>query len=296
MSRGSIDQPLAKLGRAAYHYRVVKFDVFGGHDRQAWPVTLERHRDGLEYRLRAPKIEPLPTDLPLIFGDAYFNLRAALDYLVFQLHLRHYRGNLPAKIVKSSAFPIYNQQPLAKGGALLDTCNWKEIGTLGKHERTALEWLQPDKGRGSGLTKQIREALSDLSSLNNIDKHQELHVTQRIVQAVPIPDFPPEFGFQQHPAFGIPLESGAYVDTWTFAKAPPPEYLNMNFSVRTAVQIEPIIGRLEEPFHLGGSILAVEAVVKRFSRLFPPPVEPLNLSWVRMNTQLALASPRPLDS
>jgi hypothetical protein len=199
MSRGSIDQPLAKLGRAAYHYRVVKFDVFGGHDRQAWPVTLERHRDGLEYRLRAPKIEPLPTDLPLIFGDAYFNLRAALDYLVFQLHLRHYRGNLPAKIVKSSAFPIYNQQPLAKGGALLDTCNWKEIGTLGKHERTALEWLQPYKGRGSGLTKQIREALSDLSSLNNIDKHQELHVTQRIVQAVPIPDFPPEFGFQQHP-------------------------------------------------------------------------------------------------
>jgi hypothetical protein len=285
MGSRSIEQPLAKLGRAVHHYHMIKFGVFRGYDREAWPVTFERHRNGLEYRLRAPDIKPLPTNLPLIFGDAYFNLRAALDYLVFQLHLRHYRGSVPTKVARVSAFPIESQPPLAKGGTPLPPARWEAIRNLGRRERAAIVWLQPYQRRGRHLTRHAREALSDISTLNNIDKHRELHLTERIVQKVPTPHFPPEFGFQQHPAFGVPLESGTYVDTWTFTKPPPPRYMNMKLRFSSAVQIEPGMGRLEEPFHLGGSILAVDLIIKRFSHLFPPPATPLDLSWVRMREE-----------
>lgn len=285
MRSGGIDQPVAKLRRAAEHYRVIKRDFFGGYDRQALPVVLERHRDGLEYRLRAGEIEPLPPDLPLLLGDAYYNLRGALDYLVYQLHLRHYRGSIPAAVRRDSAFPIYSQQPPQRGGAPLPTERWKEIGSLGKRERTAIEWLQPYRGRGSTIVKDLRVALSDISIVNNFDKHRELHVTRSIPQAVQVPYFAAEFGFRQHPAFGITLESGAYIDTWTFTKAPPPEQMNMKLSFRSAVEIKPGADRLEIPFHLGGSILAVEVVIKRFSHLFPSPAESLDLSWVRMREE-----------
>jgi len=64
MSIGSLDEPVAKLGRASEHYRAIKPDLLGGYDGQARPVALEHQRDELKHRVRAGEIEPLPTDLP----------------------------------------------------------------------------------------------------------------------------------------------------------------------------------------------------------------------------------------
>ena len=123
MSSGGLDEPAAKLGRAIEHYRVIKRDFFAGYDRQARPATLERQRDGLEYRVRVGEIEPLPADLPLMLGDAYFNLRAALDYLVYQMHVRHFRGDqrIPLAVAERSAFPIRDRKPA------LATEKWAQI-------------------------------------------------------------------------------------------------------------------------------------------------------------------------
>lgn len=285
---GSIEQPLAKLRRAAKHYRTIKDEFFDGFDRQTWTGTLERHRDGLEYRVCAGEIEPLPPELPLIFGDAYFNLRAALDYLVYQMHLRHFRGRIPAPVpgqpdvARRSAFPIFDTRPEDGHGNPRPTVKWKEIQHLAKRERAAIEWLQPYQSGGLRLVKEARIALTDISMLNNIDKHRELHLARSIVQAVETPHFLPKLGFRQNPAFGVTLETGIYIDTWTFDERPPSEQMNIKPRYRAAIEIEPGGERIEALAHLGGSILAVQQVIDRFSHLFPPPTEPLDLSWVRM--------------
>jgi hypothetical protein len=282
---GSLDQPLAKLERAASHYRAIKYEIFGGADREDWAGTLERYRNGLEYRVRAGEIKPLPAELPLVFGDAYFNLRAALDYLVYQMHVRHYRSDtfIPQGVVRASAFPILRTQPTGKNGIPLPTSKWKEIGNLAKRERTAIDWIQPYQRRGDRITKQIRMALADIGTLNNIDKHRELHLGRSILLAVQAPSFAPESGFQQHPSFGVTLKTGAYIDTWTFTTPPPPEQMNIKPLFTTAVGIEPGGDRIEAVAHLGGCILAVERVIHRFAHLFPPPPSAPDLSWVHMN-------------
>jgi hypothetical protein len=286
VTSGSLDQPIAKLKRAAEHYRTIKYKFFGGLDTQLRTGTLERKRDGLEYRVRAGEIEPIPAGLSLIFGDAYFNLRAALDYLVYQMHVRHYRGRLPVPgpgqpdIARQSAFPIRDRRPSSPTSA------WLNIENLAVRERTAIEWLQPYQTRGSALVKDLREALLYINLLNNIDKHRELHLAQIMAMWVQVPRFASEFGFRQHPAFGVALESGAYVDTWTFLKPPPPEQMDMEPVFSTAVAIEPGGSRTEAVADLGGLILAVDLVIKRFSHLFPPPSEPLDLSWVRRRERL----------
>jgi len=83
--------------------------------------------------------------------------------------------------------------------------------------------------------------------------------------------------------FGVPLESGAYVDTWTFTRAPPPlDEVDVQLTIHTAVRIEPAAGdRISALPRLGGCIREVEMILKRFGHLFPPPVEPLDLTWVR---------------
>jgi hypothetical protein len=91
-----------------------------------------------------------------------------------------------------------------------------------------------------------------------------------------------QLGFRQDPAFGVVLESGAYVDTWAFNSLPPAEQVRKSRIVQVGMAIEPTRGdRIEALAHLGGSILAVQMVIDRFRHLLPAPSQPLDLSWVR---------------
>ena len=55
-----------------------------------YPVTAKAHRNGLEYRFCVGEIEPVDTvEMALVTGDCLFNLRAALDHIVYALHERH---------------------------------------------------------------------------------------------------------------------------------------------------------------------------------------------------------------
>jgi hypothetical protein len=281
---GSIDQPLAKLSRAAEHYRLILNQYYGGFTRMRVPIKVEQHGP-LEYRLRVGAIEPLAPELPLIFGDAYYDLRAALDYLIYQLHVRRFRGTVGPDAARDSAFPILSSRRVytsgARRGTLIPTSEWKEIKRLGQPIRRAIEWLQPYHGRND-RNRELRPALADIRDLNNIDKHRELHLGQKYVMGVPSPSFPAQLGFRQNPAFGVVLESGAYVDTWTFSCPPPAGQIRQSGIVQAGMAIEPTRGdRIEALAHLGGSILAVQMVIDRFRRLFPAPSPSLDLSWVR---------------
>src|SRR5665213_367238 len=229
---GSMEGPIARLRRAVEHYRTLK-DVFhGGVDAKRRSVRAERHRDGLEYRFRVGEIEPVPPVFSVILGEAFFNLRSALDHLVYELHVRHYGGSIPADAAGASAFPIRMRERKNKG-APIPTDRWDCIKRLGQRERTSIEWLQPYKGWDSHYPPstqigRLRLALADLDGLNNIDKHRQFHLVQTMAASVYRPSFLDEFGFQQHPFFGVPLISDAYIDIWTFDSPPPSEEMDMH--------------------------------------------------------------------
>jgi hypothetical protein len=204
------------------------------------------------------------------------------------MHVRRYRGNVPASIAGISGFPILTQPRKESGGRDLPTERWKEIRNLAKRERAAIEWLQPYKGRNTApkvagsLVEQHRAVLRDIAKLNNWDKHRELHLAHTAVVSVYRPNVNRRFGFRQHPAFGIPLESNAYVDTWTFEVAPPPEQVDMHPGIYSTVGIDPRGDRIQVLPNLGGNILGTAALLARFSYLFPPVGRPANLSGIRL--------------
>lgn len=108
-------------------------------------------------------IPPAPLDdhrWAIRFGETIYNLRAALDYLVYSLA---YLGS--GKECKSTQFPICS-----------DPCDFKQAikrghlrGVNAAH-RAAIETLQPYPGRHAS------KWLTDLSRFSNPDKHRRLTV------------------------------------------------------------------------------------------------------------------------
>jgi hypothetical protein len=276
---GSLDNPIAKLGRAAEHFRGIR-DLIGGFDHQAIPLRVDRHQDGLQYDLYADHVDPLPRDLPLMLGDAYHNLRGALDHLTYQLHERRYRGKIPTAAALDSQFPIINKPRTDKKGNPISPDKWNGIKYLSDKERKAIAWLQPYVARKDKL-QGVRAGLRDIGDIDNIDKHRKLHVTRTVPQALPSMSSIPDYGLKQNPSFGIPIETGTLVDVWTFERPPPVPPIASGRTFRAAVGIELNGDRTDALPHLGGSILIVDEIIRRFASLFPPPPEPLDLSWVR---------------
>lgn len=286
---GSLTDPIARVNRAVHHYHALK-DSFYGVDHKLWPVVGVRSNDGLQYKFHIGEIEPLDPNWSLVLGEAYHNLRAALDHLVFQLHMRRYRGKVPTSVTKASAFPIRTCRPtIRKTGRPLPPDKWDTIGTLGKAERAAIERLQPYRGWGSEypprtVVGQMRRGIFDINKLDNIDKHRNLHLATIAMRSIATPTFPVRYGFESKPAFGVPLESGAQVDLWTFREAPPVDDVNAQIYIEVCVSIAPGIDPngvgIDVLPHLGGSIHVVSMVLDRFRDRFPPADGP-DLSMVQ---------------
>lgn len=273
MRHGSLEDPIAKLQRAIEHYRLLK-EALGGFDHQLVFLRIESSADGLRHQLYADTLAPLPEDLPLMLGDANHNLRSALDYLVYQLHERHFRGKIPPEVAEQTQFPIREQAPKSS------TDKWQTIGNLGERERAAIAWLQPYNQRNDSLYG-IREHLADIGAIDNVDKHRRLHLVRTVAQAVPSMASIPGYGLHQSPAFGVPIESGSLVDTWVFDRRPPDAMLSGIRNFRSAVVFDAAGHHIDMLPHLRGSIQAVALVIRRFSRLFPPLTTLVNVTDLR---------------
>ena len=281
MSYGSLEEPAAKLRWAAEQYRRIKNEQ-GGADHQSIKLRVESSEGGLRYDMYAEDVPPLSEELPLILGDIYHNLRGALDYLIYQLHERHYRGNIPDQVVRDSQFPILSSPRVAQGGVPAPPSSWKEVRNLGKKERAAIAWLQPYNNRRDKI-EGVRIHLRDINRINNIDKHRRLHVTRSVAQAVPTMASLPDYGLTQRPAFDVLIESGLLIDTWKFERMPPSATMNGIKSFRSAAIFDLDGDRIDAFPHLAGSIASVVLVLERFSSLFPP-LAPGSLvfPWVRV--------------
>lgn len=285
MRWGDLEEPAEKLRWAAEQYRLIKNEM-GGADHQAVPLEVEGSLDGLRYDMYVGSVPPLPDHLPLRIGDIYHNLRGALDYLAYQLHERHYRGNIPSQVVKDSQFPIFGSVPTGKSGTPLATNSWKAMRTLGVKERTAISWLQPYNTRKDKL-EGIRNHLRDIGNINNIDKHRNLHITRSMVQAVRSMASIPDYRLTQDPAFGAVIEVGTRIDTWIFERRPPVATMAGQFTCRAGAVFEASGDRFDALPHIAGSIASVRKVIERFAPLFSPlPSGSLVFPWVRVTEPL----------
>jgi hypothetical protein len=251
-----------------------------GVDRKVRPVRIEAHPNGLEFRFYVQDIPPLDDRWPFVFGDCLHSLRASLDHLVYQLHLRRYGGRIPKTAIKNSAFPIYVKPPMASGGQKKPTSEWPAIKRLSIRDQRAIAWLQPYHDRNDWASP-LRQALLDVHTLDIVDKHRQPHFVQVGMTSVPIPNgLTQDFGFRNDPQFGR-LVSNALVDTWSFTKPPPPRIVSDHPGIESTVGLEHGNERLEVLANLGGCILCVAQVINRFADRFSPPQEQIDLSWIR---------------
>ncbi len=261
-SHGSLEDPWARLRRAENHLKVLEAKHRIGPHLESYRLRVEMHNDGLEYRFYlAEPIPEIDQAVPFIVSEFLFNVRSALDQLVYQLHVRRYRGRVPPEVETRSAFPIITRDPGS------DARPWRGIESLGKRERAAIKQFQPYLG-GNGRIHQTREHLALLDLMNNIDKHRRLHVIRAIPAAVSKSGtFPPGRAPSQTINF-CDLVPGAYVERWTFTE-PPDEMPVDHYCWPQIVVDEPTrnLRVILEPF-LRTTFGNVAYVIERFNTRF----------------------------
>ncbi len=184
----------AKLRRAGVHIDEVRQRVAQLQGEEAWSIEREpANADGWAYRFRINRA--IPADLSAAVGDAVGNMRAALDYVAYELarhHVAEMGNEMGDKEEAATSFPICIDEAtfdqfFAQGKQI--SAQGKKIsirsGLYGDLERKALRCVQP-----FALTAEAREVgverstdpgidlLTDnayvLNAIWNIDKHRRL--------------------------------------------------------------------------------------------------------------------------
>lgn len=105
---GSARDPVAKLSRAYGQLVILQKQIESRFpSTKLWPLTVREHRPELEYHFYLGDIPSVDPEWSLAASEILFNVRCSLDYLVYQLHVRRFRGNISTRAAGDSAFPIY---------------------------------------------------------------------------------------------------------------------------------------------------------------------------------------------
>src|ERR1700681_4609128 len=111
----TLDSAVIKLHRAHHHYVALRDEEIAVRSGSSlnYPLTSKSYRNGLEYRFYVGEIPPIDEERwATRIGDCLFNLRAALDHVVYALHVRHYRGKVPADAERAPQFPVLDIEGL----------------------------------------------------------------------------------------------------------------------------------------------------------------------------------------
>lgn len=173
----------ARLRRAWNHIGEVQQRVSTLQQAQPWSIQREPTiPDGWTYRFRTH--QPIPADLSAAVGDAVANMRAALDYIAYEL-ARHHVGTMNDSEEAATEFPICKDKAAFDKFFTTDRKGRLRAKLYGAAERSALQCVQPfaltDEMRAMGVkpgTDPDTDLLTDhaygLNTLWNIDKHRRL--------------------------------------------------------------------------------------------------------------------------
>jgi len=167
--------PVLKLARAHHHLVGLKAAIqrFEQSDPAVVVPEFKPHRPGHNFRFVVRK--EVPAHFGPWIGDVIYNLRAALDYAVYELTIAH-----TGHALDGTAFPVCSSQQ-----------QWDQ------HSRRTDCGFAPNTGRYKlrGVHPQVRASISRiqpfrnkrqnwpllwLENLWNIDKHRTLHVVSTV--------------------------------------------------------------------------------------------------------------------
>jgi hypothetical protein len=157
----SLDGVRLKLARAEEHLRAVQ-QIVSTMSRISCEIVPEEDTENPNSGVLRVRLSKPPESLGPIIGDFLFNVRSALDHLVWQLILAN-----DAKPDKSNMFPI-----CATTSAFADECKRGRLTGVAIKEQEIIEALQPYHCGN--------EILLTLAELHNTDKHRDFNLVTAV--------------------------------------------------------------------------------------------------------------------
>lgn len=181
-----LEGPVLKIARAKEHIEVIRLLHYKFIDQSSYRIIVsELESGGRYYALRVLVDLMPPRDLGLCIGEAAYQLRSALDGLVYQLALLN--PNTSSETLTRTQFPIFSRGSIKgcingiggsrrkcpRGSAAHYRCNrGRSIDPLIPRHKAMIERLQPYHRANGGK----HDPLFLLHELNNADKHRLLPV------------------------------------------------------------------------------------------------------------------------
>ena len=169
-----LDGVYVKLARADAHFDVVYKAAYEGIDREPEMILGEFDAEAERYLFRTKRTSRDPDALSPVIGDCVHNLKAALDYLVWELVI--IGGNTGTT---RTEFPIFTdpavyarEAPKKIRGVPPDAeAVFERLQPFGRPNRDLFEpgWLGPEQ-----------QPLAILYALDKWDKHRSLNLTRDV--------------------------------------------------------------------------------------------------------------------
>jgi len=241
---------LAKFGRAQEHFIAIKTAIERFLAVKPYRLIEEyqppppfNQGDSVDFVLRLRILGSIPVEVPSLIGDYLTNLRASLDHLIYDIAVRHMRGNLTEE--------RWLQFVIVDNPATFASSLGKFKQDLPRDVVIAMESLQPYT-RCHGAKDPDQCIASDplwlLNLLVNTDKHRTFltvtHATFRDIR-VDVEGGRTVNGLSGHTASG-PFQHGAEIHTLSFTAYRPEAEVKVNFepTVQVAFGEEwPTLGR-----------------------------------------------------
>lgn len=171
-----LDGVYIKLARAETHLQAIREAVQPIVDAEADVILGEFDPESKKYVFRAKRDAQPPDWISPVIGDCVHNMRAALDYIIWELVPESVRVG---KYATQIEFPIFIDPSLYASMAP------KKIQGVPPGAETAIKCLQPFNGPNCrpnlSLAHPSDKPLARLFALDNWDKHRSLTLTQTAV-------------------------------------------------------------------------------------------------------------------
>lgn len=200
-------------------------------DKSPYDTDFVGYGDGV-YILRVLEEEPPPLELAVATGEWLYNLRSALDYLIWAT-AAHESGRIPPPGEGQLQYPIYDSEDAWNS-------NFYRLKPLAEHHRTMLKTMQPFS------SSMDANYLGWINRLARIDRHRHLsRMTGYLAEVQPIVAVPE--GCRTTLQFGERVIRNGSADVARIVVAPWHEGLTVEVNPRIGIDPE-IDGWAESEF------------------------------------------------
>lgn len=203
-----------RWGRAEQHQAAL-VEVWNSYiETHPYDFHLDLIDDGV-YVARVSAMEPTPPAFEVVLGEWLYNLRTALDYVIWAT-AAHVSGQLPPPDESMLQYPIYDTEEAWKR-------NSRRLRSLAPHHREMLRTMQPF------ASDRDANYLGWLNRLARIDRHRQLVAgTARLAEFEPVVQVPADCGITMEWGDRVLINGSADIARITVRPWTPDTTVSMN--------------------------------------------------------------------